>query len=47
MIYCAERTPTKTKHKFFLFMTFIVIIIALPLVSPMIFTNATEKGTIR
>lgn len=37
----------KTKHKLFLFMTFIVIIIALPMLSPMIFTNSTEKGAIR
>ncbi|MGG1697389.1 hypothetical protein [Bacillus zhangzhouensis] len=37
----------KTKHKFFLFITFIVIIIALPLMSPIIFTNATERGAIR
>ncbi|GLF89819.1 hypothetical protein Saga11_10780 [Bacillus safensis] len=37
----------KTKHKFFLFITFIVILMALPLLSPMIFTNATEKGAIR
>ncbi len=47
MIYCTERTSMKTKHKLFLFMTFIVIIIALPLLSPMIFTNSTEKGAIR
>lgn len=47
MISCAERTSMKTKHKLFLFMIFIVIIIALPMLSPMIFTNSTEKGAIR
>ncbi|MEW6978445.1 hypothetical protein QQS15_05035 [Bacillus pumilus] len=36
----------KTKHKLFLFITLLVII-TLPLLSPIIFTNATEKGAIR
>lgn len=37
----------KTKHVIYLFITLLAIIVILPLLSPIFFTNATEKGAIR
>ncbi|AKU33075.1 MULTISPECIES: hypothetical protein [Bacillus] len=37
----------KTRHKLFSFFILLVVIITLPLLSPMVFTNATERGAIR